>query len=267
MNTSLILPLENQALLKNIGGKAFSLGKLITAGFDVPEGFVITTAAFQKMTSDLEAEVLKSFDTLNADFVAVRSSATAEDGINDAWAGQLDTFLNVTRDDLIKHIRSCWDSIGSDRAKAYAAQKLLTSGNVGVIVQRMVQSDVSGVAFSTHPVTKNSDQIIIEAGLGLGEAIVSGQITPDTFITDKSTHRILEKHVSNQVKKLAQDKDGQTNWIQIDGSGPKLADVEVSELSRIVLRLEQYFGYAVDVEWGLSDGHFYILQSRPITTL
>jgi phosphoenolpyruvate synthase/pyruvate phosphate dikinase len=269
MEAPSLLTLSQADSAATAGGKAHALGKMMRAGFTVPEGFVLTTHAFQKMTQKLQGEILDHFAKLQADFVAVRSSAAAEDGANAAWAGQLDTFLNTHKGNLLQNIEKCWQSANSPRARSYAAQKSLKTGPVGVLIQKMIQSEVSGVAFSVHPVTANKEQIIIEAGLGLGEAIVSGHITPDTYITHKDSHLVLEKHLAHQTKKLAQDSAGATLWqeLGIQGKAQKLSDTLIQALSKTVRRLEAYFGFPVDVEWGLFNDILYILQCRPITTL
>lgn len=270
MSGGLIVPIGVAAAdISTIGGKAHSLAQMASAGFPVPAAFAITTHAFLSMTKELEAEILSHFDRLAAEFVAVRSSAIGEDSGTAAWAGQLDTFLNTTRHTLIDNVRRCWESIDSARAQSYASQKQLSRGAVGVLVQKMVQSEVSGVAFSTHPITNNNQHIVIEAGLGLGEAIVSGQITPDTYITHKPTATVLEKHVSRQTTMLAKDTSGNTKWHKLGPAGTtqKLHDSLIMELSRVVAKLEVYFGHPVDVEWAVQNNKLYILQSRPITTL
>ena len=141
----------------------------------------------EEMPPEIKKEVLSSFKTLGAQFVAVRSSATAEDSSAAAWAGQLDSFLNTTKDDLLDKVKRCWASLFTPRAIFYRFEKKmnLQSVSVAVVVQKMVQSEVSGIAFSVHPVTQDRNQMIIEGGLGLGEAIVSGQITPYSYVIKK----------------------------------------------------------------------------------
>lgn len=269
MSKELVFGLAEASNLGAVGGKAHALGRMIQAGFNIPKGFVVSTAAFMSMTPTLQTELLEHFDELQADFVAVRSSAVNEDGSDAAWAGQLDTFLNIQRATLMLHIEKCWESAGSTRAKAYAEQKALDSGLTAVIVQKMIQSDVSGVAFSVHPISKDSNQIVIEAGYGLGEAVVSGQITPDTYILDKLSGETVAEHVAHQTQKLVKDSAGNNVWEELGthGKTQKLDTQQVKQLSGIVNRLESYFGYPTDVEWALHNDVFYILQSRPITTL
>ncbi len=270
MANSRIIPLRDSDDVGLVGGKASALNHLIIAGSTVPPGFVLpTTLSESSLTAEVERQILDHFDALNVPFVAVRSSAVGEDGADAAWAGQLDSFLNTPRDKLISNIKKCWQSANSERAKSYAQQRSLQTTTPAVIVQAMVQSEVSGVAFSVHPVTQNRSQCVIEAGLGLGEAVVSGQITPDTYVIDKTSGQILEKHVSAQTKQLKQAPDGSSEWAELGGKGEqqKLADTEIMELAGQVQALETRFGFPVDIEWARAHGTLYTLQSRPITTL
>ena len=161
---------------------------------------------------------------------------------------------------------------------------------MAVVVQKMVESEVSGIAFSVHPVTEDQDQLIIEAGFGLGEAIVSGQITPDSYVVGKQPRRILDKNISEQERGLfrsssfssPQLRGGAESSRQRGGviepnewktipqgkrNMQKLSDAQILELSHWILKIEDYFGFPCDIEWALASGEFYILQSRPITTL
>ena len=144
--------------------------------------------------SQLADEIMASFAKLDARFVAVRSSATAEDSLSAAWAGQLDSFLNTTKDTIVDNVKKCWASLFTPRAISYRLEKGLANQkiSVAVVVQKMVDSEMSGIAFSVHPVTQDKNNMIIEAGFGLGEAIVSGQITPDDYTIQKSPLSIIE---------------------------------------------------------------------------
>ncbi len=146
-----------------------------------------------KMPDDIASDVVSSFAELGAEYVAVRSSATSEDGAENAWAGQLDSFLNTTEDTLIENVQKCWASLFTPRAIVYRVEKGLKESHisVAVVVQKMIESESSGIAFSVHPVTEDPNQLIIEAGFGLGEAIVSGSITPDSYVVEK---REAKKH-------------------------------------------------------------------------
>jgi len=265
----LTVNLEKADDLHLVGGKACALGRLLRAGFNVPAGFVVTNNVIVSHEKALQNDIINHFNKLGAQFMAVRSSAVHEDSINASWAGQLDTYLNTDINNLLDNIEKCQNSNNSAHALAYSNQKSISANPVAVIVQKMIQGDVSGVAFSVHPVTKNEDNIVVEAGFGLGEAVVSGQITPDTYIINKTSNEILNKHISHQTKKLSQNISGENSWQDLgeNGKTQKLTDKQIRELSEIIKKLEDYFGHPVDVEWALCDDIFYILQSRPITTL
>jgi len=226
----------------------------------------------KEMPQGIADEVTKSFKKLGAKYVAVRSSATSEDSKDAAWAGQLDTFLNTTEDVLIENVKKCWASLFTPRAIFYRFEKGLHAEHisVAVVVQKMVASEVSGIAFSVHPVTQDRDQLIIEAGFGLGEAIVSGSITPDSYVVEKSTWGILDKNVTVQERGMYRAEGGSTEWRDLSkekGEKATLTDEEVLELSKMVVDIEKHYGFPVDIEWAREGGKFYIVQSRPITTL
>ncbi len=225
-----------------------------------------------KMPTDIATAVKKEFKKLGAKFVAVRSSATAEDSASAAWAGQLDTYLNTTEKDLLKNVQRCWASLFTPRAVFYRFEKALhkTKISVAVVVQKMVESEVSGIAFSVHPVTEDRNQLIIEAGFGLGEAIVSGQITPDSYVVEKNPRRIIDANVSTQERGLFRKSGGGNVWEDIpasEGSSQKLSETQILELSALILHIEKHYGFPCDIEWAFESGKFYITQSRPITTL
>ncbi len=220
----------------------------------------------------IEGSILLAFDQLGSDVVAVRSSATAEDGVHAAWAGQLESYLNTSREMVVTQVKNCWKSLFSPRALAYRFEQGLIDQaiSVAVVIQKMVESDVSGIAFSVHPVTQNANQLVIEAGYGLGEAIVSGQITPDTYIIDKPSQQIREKHVSSQDRMITRAESGGDIWTEVGfehRATQKLTDVDIQRLSDLVMRIEQHYGFPVDVEWAKEGDELSIVQSRPITTL
>lgn len=220
---------------------------------------------------DIKSSILKDFDTLGTEFVAVRSSATAEDGQDHAWAGQLDSYLNVTRDTVLEKVQHCWASLFTPRAIFYRFEKGLdtTKISVAVVVQKMVNSEVSGIAFSVHPVTEDRNQLIIEAGYGLGEAIVSGQITPDSYVVEKEPRNILDINVSEQSRGLFRKTGGGNEWKELGEQGEKqvLTGLQINELSDIIVGIENHYGFPCDIEWAFEQNKFYIVQSRPITTL
>lgn len=224
------------------------------------------------MPKDIADEIKRAFRLLEVNLVAVRSSATVEDSFEAAWAGQLESLLNTTEKDLMSNVKRCWASLFTPRAIYYRFEKNLHKQkiSVAVVVQKMIQSEVSGIAFSVHPVTEDKNQLVIEAGFGLGEAIVSGQVSPDTYVVEKESPRILDKNVSSQKQKLVQLDSGGNEWRKIPDTKAKeqkLSDNGIIELAKLIVRIENHYGFPVDVEWVKEDGKFYLVQSRPITTL
>jgi len=225
-----------------------------------------------EMPQDIATEIQKFFKNLNSKYVAVRSSATAEDSASAAWAGQLESYLNTTKENLLENVKKCWASLFTPRAIFYRFEKDLHKQkiSVAVVVQKMVESKKSGIAFSVHPVTQDRNQLIIEAGFGLGEAIVSGQITPDSYVVEKRPRRIIDKNVQIQAKGLYRAENGGNEWRDIfkkQGGKQVLSDGEILELSEIILKIENHYNFPCDIEWAFENGKFYIVQSRPITTL
>ena len=225
-----------------------------------------------EMPQDIKKEVQQFFKNLNSKYVAVRSSATAEDSASAAWAGQLESYLNTTEETLLENVKKCWASLFTPRAIFYRFEKDLHKHkiSVAVVVQKMVDSEKSGIAFSVHPVTQDRNQLIIEAGFGLGEAIVSGQITPDSYVVEKQPRRIIDRNIQTQVKGLYRVESGGNEWRDIPkelGEKEVLSDKEILELSEIILKIENHYGFPCDIEWATEKGKFYIVQSRPITTL
>ena len=224
----------------------------------------------QNMPGDIAGEVLRLFDELGAQFVAVRSSATAEDSASAAWAGQLDTYLNTTKENVLENVKKCWASLFTPRAIFYRFEKGLHGQHisVAVVVQKMVKSEISGIAFSVHPVTQDHNQLIIEAGFGLGESIVSGQVTPDSYIVEKNDWTILELNVSEQSKGLFGKPEGGNEWKELEnGDQQKLTGEKILELSKLIVDIEKHYGFPCDIEWAIENNVLYITQSRPITTL
>lgn len=224
-----------------------------------------------KMPKDIAAEILQHHKQLKAKFVAVRSSATAEDSSAAAWAGQLETYLNTTEKDVLKNVQKCWSSLFTPRAIFYRIEKKMHKEkvSVAVVVQDMVQSEISGICFTVHPVTKDRNQMVIEAGFGLGEAIVSGQVTPDTYVVHKNDFSILDINVSEQTMMIV--KGGKDNIHKKlspkEGGKQKLTGKQIVELAKICKNIEKHYKVPEDIEWALAKGKFYITQSRPITTL
>ncbi|MBU4458809.1 hypothetical protein KKF60_02855, partial [Patescibacteria group bacterium] len=230
---------------------------------------LILNAEMPKIISN---EIKKSFKQLKAKYVAVRSSATAEDSSSAAWAGQLESYLNTTEKNLLENVKKCWASLFTPRAIFYRYEKNLHKQkiSVAVVVQKMVDSEISGVAFSVHPVTQDENQLIIEASFGLGEAIVSGQVTPDSYVVEKKPRRIIDINVNIQDRGLYRAKINGSEWKSIPkkiGEKQVLSDKQILKLSELILKIENHYGFPVDIEWAFANNKFYIVQSRPITTL
>lgn len=224
-----------------------------------------------EMPKDLKTEIAKEFKALKAKFVAVRSSATAEDSKTASWAGELDTYLNVTEKDVVKKVQECWSSLFTPRAIFYRFEKKLHNKavSVAVVVQEMVQSEVSGITFTVHPVTKDKNQMVIEAGFGLGEAIVSGSVTPDTYIVHKDDFSILDINVSEQSMAIVRsgNKNLHKKLSVKEGGKQKMTGKQIVELAKICKNIEKHYKHPCDIEWAYAGKKFYITQSRPITTL
>jgi len=224
------------------------------------------------LPKEMQKSIKINFSKLKAKFVAVRSSATAEDGAEHAWAGQLDSFLNTTSKKLEENIKRCFASLFTPRAIFYRFEKGLDKSHisVAVVVQKMIQSEKSGIAFSVHPVTEDRNQMIIEGSWGLGEAIVSGQITPDSYVVEKDTNTIIDTNTAEKSKGLFGDGKGKNVWKTIPGKKANtecLSGKEVIALGEIIKQIEKHYGFPCDIEWAFEKKNFFITQSRPITTL
>lgn len=226
-----------------------------------------------KFPKDIATEIVSEFKRLKAPLVAVRSSATAEDSSIASWAGELESYLNVTEKNLLDSVKKCWSSLFTPRAIFYRHERKLhkTSVSVAVVIQKMVQSEISGITFTAHPVTKDRGQIVLEAGYGLGEAIVGGKITPDTYIIHRSPWRILDKNISEQRMMIIRPSSGkgtkEVDVPRVKQSKQKLPEKRILELAKLCDRIERHYGKPQDIEWAFEKNKFYIVQSRPITTL
>lgn len=320
-----------------VGGKGANLGEMLQAGFPVPYGFVVTSAAYfyllaynnlqkdiaqtlsyvnfenskelsqasvtikrllktAEVPKDLvrtiihhylhlvekeaklykESTLTQAAQHLSASYndplVAVRSSATAEDLPEASFAGQQETFLNVQgENNLIDKVRSCWASLFTERAIYYRHHQNYDHVKVGLaaVVQRMVQSEKSGIAFSIDPVTNNKDTVTIEAIYGLGEYIVGGKVTPDHYEVQKKSLLITKKEVKQQLVKLV--KKGPLNVEisvkKLEGATQKIDDTHIQQLAQLVINIERHYFFPQDIEWAYEKGKLFILQARPITTI
>ena len=202
---------------------------------------------------------------------AVRSSATLEDLATASCAGQHETVLHVReRDSLLRAVRQCWASLFSDRALAYRARNRLDDDRVqmAVIVQRMVAAETAGVLFTLNPLSARTDEILIEASYGLGEAVVSGRVTPDRLIVRKEPLRVTERTLSNKTIEITLDERGGVREEPVATERAALAalpDEAAERLARLGLAAEQLFGAPQDLEWAVVGGAVFVLQSRPVT--
>ncbi|HUQ54024.1 PEP/pyruvate-binding domain-containing protein [Lentzea sp.] len=284
----------DRTMLAVVGGKAANLGELTRAGFPVPPGFCVTTDAYRAVA---EAEELARTTPENARGtllkiavpqeirdaivtgyrglgdgapVAVRSSATAEDLPFASFAGQQDTFLNVVGEaEVVAAVRRCWASLWTDRAVSYRETNGIdhTTTYLAVVVQRMVQSAVSGVMFTANPVTGKRDQVVIDASPGLGEAVVSGAVNPDHFVVDGS--EIAEKRLGDKRFVIRSLSGGGTEHVEVgENDDPCLTDGQIHALADLGREVQRHYGAPQDIEWAIDpDGDLRLTQARPITTL
>jgi pyruvate,water dikinase len=205
-------------------------------------------------------------------FVAVRSSATAEDLPDASFAGQHETFLNVTEDDLIERVKECWASLFSERAVHYRNNNGFDheTVDIAVVVQQMVDAEKSGVMFTCHPSTGDR-QMIIESAWGLGEAVVSGAVSPDHYVINPDTAEIVESTIADKKQQMIKDPEtGETALQPVDEerrTARVVTDEEIEQLIELGRLVEDHYGEPQDVEWAIVDGEVFMLQSRPITTI
>lgn len=235
---------------------------------------------------ELEEEIKKSYLDFSKSInmtdpeVAVRSSATAEDLPDASFAGQQDTYLHIRgEEELVKHVKMCWASLWTGRAIYYREKQHFDHFDVllSAVVQKMVNSKKSGVMFTANPINQNTDEMMINSSWGLGEAVVSGTVTPDEYIIDKKTKEIKEKHVASKLSMVVKKEDGVgTEVVNVEDYLGKDAVEEESltrdELNKLIemgLKIENIYGSVQDTEWAFDKdtGEFYFLQSRPITTI
>ncbi len=230
---------------------------------DVPEDIV---EAIRQGYAKLESELGQNVP------VSVRSSATAEDLPGASFAGQQDTYLYIHgADAVMDHVRLCWASLWTDRAISYRRRQGFKHEDVllGVVVQEMFPSVVSGVLFTANPVTANPYELFLNVSWGLGEAVVSGQVNPDRYIIGKDSFAITDREVNEKLVMTVRREDGQgSEQVEVPAarrSAETLTDDQLRELCEIGLRIEKHYGFHQDIEWGYADGQFAILQSREVT--
>ncbi|MGH2379267.1 MAG: PEP/pyruvate-binding domain-containing protein, partial [Candidatus Limnocylindria bacterium] len=240
-----------------VGAKAANLG-LLAADFPVPAGFCLTTEVFARLATagdaardQLRALVAPAYERLsngNGLKVVVRSSAIGEDSAGASFAGQHDTFLDVSGVDAVTDaVIRCWASLGADRAVAYRERQGLAAGAMPVLVQRLVPAEAAAVAFSADPLTGERGVVRVNVARGLGEALVSGAVTPDAYLVAKDGLTVRERKLAN--------------------TAATIDDATVVEIARLATALEERFGRPVDVELAVANRSVHVVQCRPITTL
>ncbi|MDP9860971.1 MULTISPECIES: PEP/pyruvate-binding domain-containing protein [Streptosporangium] len=294
-------------MLPLVGGKAANLGVLTAAGLPVPPGLCVTTEAYRRVTGQAgldgvldalartpasDARALNGLATRARELVlsapvpddiadtvrrsahgpvAVRSSATAEDLPHASFAGQQDTYLNVIGDEaVLEAVRRCWASLWTDRAVAYRAANGIDHRTVllAVVIQEMVQSEVAGVMFTANPVTGRRHEAVIDAGPGLGEAVVSGAVNPDHYVVDTATGRITERRLGDKRLAVRSLPGGGVEHVETGMERACVTDAQIRALAELGGRVEAHYGSPQDTEWAIdADGTLWLTQSRPITTL
>ena len=227
------------------------------------------------IAADVASEITNAYAGLmgtGGEAVAVRSSATAEDLPTASFAGQQDTYLNIQGEAaLLEAVKKCWASLWTGRAIAYRMRQKIDPATVSlaVVVQKLVPADAAGVLFTAHPVTGQRDQILINATWGLGEAIVSGQVTPDTVVVEKSTGNILSRETATKTLQTVRTDTGteERDVPPARRDQQVLDDATTAELARYGAQIEAHYHAPMDIEWAIADGEIAILQARPITTL
>lgn len=230
-----------------------------------------TAILASEFSSDLEQQIKTYYHELCGEYdryVAVRSSATAEDLPDASFAGQQETYLNIKGwKSVATHVLKCWASLFEARAIFYRQTNNYSHLKVGIAVpvQLMVQSDYSGIMFTVNPLTNNTDEVSIETAFGLGQPVVSGEVTPDQYIVNKKTGKIVSRYISKQTWQLT--LNGKTPISKKYQQVQKISNKLIVELAEVGMRIEDHYKRPQDIEYGIEDGKIYIVQSRPVTTL
>lgn len=279
----MIIPFSEAQDEDAIGGKAKNLVLLLQSQFPVPKGFIITSHAFElvsqkNLDSDewffpelMRQEIEEAYKKYVTPPVVVRSSCSTEDLESASFAGQYETILTITPVNLLDSIKRCWLSVYQEHAQSYLSQRFPAGDQapaMSIIVQELVDADVAGVIFSKNPMTGNEDEVVINSSFGLGEAVVSGIVTPDFYILSKQGSVIFKRELGEKECKIVLDQDG----TRIAETTPEeklsfsLRDEQMHELLKVTMAIETLFGHPVDIEFAYRQGKLYILQARQITT-
>ena len=267
-----------------VGGKAANLSRLASA-YRVPPGFCLTTEAYAAwavghegatMPEAAQRLVRTAYATLGARCqvaaprVAVRSSAVGEDSQSASFAGQYETYLNmVGAEAVLEAIGRCWDSARAERVQLYHHHRGQAATPLAVLVQQLVPADMALVAFSANPVTNNRAEVVINASWGLGESVVSGTVTPDTYVVRKADLCVIDRQIADKQRMTVMAPDG-VQEVPIPRPmrcQPALSEAQASEVAQLARGLEAYMGWPVDIECAYQGETLYLLQCRPISTL
>lgn len=256
--------------------------KLGTIDFSSDASLIAVSAEIRRriidcpVPQDMAKDIVKHYSKIGSgrEPVAVRSSGTAEDLDDASFAGQQETFLFVIgNDDVVKFIKECWASLYNDRAIFYRREKKFDerSISIAVVVQRMVSAQKAGVMFTSNPITNDYNTVVLEAAWGLGEAIVSGIVTPDNLWIDKRTGEVTTEYISEKETMVVRlSERGGTKEEPVPEElreAPVLTDAERNRLVELARKIEDFYKKPEDIEWVIVDGQVYLLQSRPITTM
>lgn len=289
-----------------LGGKAASLNALVRAGLPTPKAYCVTTGAYREfveradltgkttandparlraalgeatLPEDLQREIAAAYATLGGGRVAVRSSAVSEDSAESSFAGQYKTFLNVEGERAVTDcVKRCWESLWTDHAAAYAhrrdavAQIKDAEKSIAVVIQQMVNADAAGVLFTTDPIGDDANRMVIEAGWGVGEGVVSSQVVTDSYLVDR-THFVVARTIRHKPMRTVCNPDGGVVMEKTPASiadAATLTDDQAVQLAQYAMTIRQSCGPTfadkeLDVEWAIKDAKIVILQARPIT--
>jgi prodigiosin/undecylprodigiosin synthetase len=295
----LVTPLgdASAAASDSLGGKGSRLNELIRQGLPVPPGFCVSTGTFEhflaetglesqvadadrgsaramitaaKFPASIAAAILDAYADLGRPRVAVRSSAAGEDAAEQSYAGQHDTMLDVAGEaEVLEAVKACWASLWSERAAAYRAAGAGNAGGMAVVVQQMIPAEVSGVLFTTDPVSGRPHRLVIEACQGLGEGLVSGRVSSDSFVIDDRSMDVVEENVRYKVTRYTTVAPGKIAMAKVDQAArnaPCLTGAQLRELAELAISIRDHAGREQDIEWSLANGRLWILQARPVTT-
>ena len=239
---------------------------------------VSSLVAAAPLPDDLREQIAEAYDelveTMGGPASAVRSSSVSEDGASASFAGLYETYLNIRGiSNVLESVGRCYASLWSERAVRYRSSHGAGGPDeaMAVVVMGLVESETSGIAFTAHPVTGDRNQVVINASWGLGEAIVSGRVTPDSFVVHKHTGKLVEREIyPKEIEVWLHPEGGGTLERKLSSDRAKaasLSDDQAREIAQVAAQVETHYGSPQDIEWGMAGGRIFVLQSRPITTL